>query len=56
MRLPWARARYARRKTQAEPPHAEIACAVFNLPAVRIRNRVRLTHAGEAAPPARGAE
>jgi hypothetical protein len=24
--------------------------------AARIRNRVRLTHAGEAAPPARGAE
>src|SRR2546428_4363299 len=32
VRLPWARARYARRKTQAERPHAEIAGAGFNLP------------------------
>ena len=28
LRLPWARVRYARRKTQAEHPHAEIKCAM----------------------------
>ena len=28
LRLPWARVRYARRKTQAERPHAEIKCAM----------------------------
>ena len=55
VRLPWARARYARRKTQAERPHAEIACAAFNLRRPRaFAIAARLTHAGEAA--ARGAE
>ena len=28
LRLPWARVRYARRKTQAERPHAEIKGAM----------------------------
>ena len=53
---------YTQRQGQLLPAFLEDARGVesrvapFNLRRPRIRNRARLTHAGEAAPPARGAE